>query len=133
MSHSPETRPASIVAPGSKSASIPGSRLVRKHLDSTRYEPFWFHDGSIVILVGSLMFRVHQTVLSTHSEVFAGLFSVPQPPSDVKGQEMIEGCHVVQLHDQTNDFVDLLNGIYNPSCVPNPQTLLALTLHDQSF
>ncbi|KAJ6538863.1 hypothetical protein DFH09DRAFT_72543 [Mycena vulgaris] len=92
-----------------------GSRLVRKHLDATRYEEFWFHDGSIVLLVGSLMFRVHQTVLSTHSEVFAGLFIVPQPPSSTKGQEKIEGCHVVQLHDNQNDFVDLLRGIYHPA------------------
>jgi len=88
---------------------------VRKHLDATRFQEFWFHDGSIVLLVGSLMFRVHQTVLSTHSEVFAGLFIVPQPPSGTKGQEMIEGCHVVQLHDQAEDFVDLLKGIYLPS------------------
>ncbi|KAJ7502392.1 hypothetical protein B0H11DRAFT_1712446 [Mycena galericulata] len=95
-------------------ASVPGSRFVRKHLDATRYEEFWFHDGSIVLLVGSLMFRVHQTVLSTHSEVFAGLFIVPQPPPNTKGQEMIDGCHVVQLHDHPPDFVDLLKGIYHP-------------------
>ncbi|KAJ7509818.1 hypothetical protein B0H11DRAFT_2168900 [Mycena galericulata] len=83
-------------------ASVPGSRLVRKHLDATRYEEFWFHDCSIVLLVGSLMFRVrHQTVLSTLSEVFAG-------------QELIDGCHVVQLHDHPPDFVDLLKGIYHP-------------------
>ncbi|KAF7357862.1 Zn-dependent hydrolase oxidoreductase family [Mycena venus] len=113
-SHSSEpkaaSRPVSGVPP-----SIPGSRLVRKHLDATRHEDFWFHDGSIVILVGPLMFRVHQTVLSTHSEVFAGLFILPQPPSGTKGQEMIEGCHVVQLHDNADDFVDMLKGIYNPS------------------
>ncbi|KAJ7354613.1 hypothetical protein DFH08DRAFT_48272 [Mycena albidolilacea] len=109
MSLPSESRPVSGIP------SIPGSRLVRKHLDATRYEDFWFHDGSIVILVGSLMFRVHQTVLSAHSEVFAGLFIVPQPPSGTKGQEMIEGCHVVQLHDSADDFVDMLKGIYNPS------------------
>ncbi|KAJ7463407.1 hypothetical protein B0H11DRAFT_2198235 [Mycena galericulata] len=71
-------------------ASVPGSRFVRKHLDATRYEEFWFHDCPIVLLVGSLMFRVrHQTVLSTHSEVFAGL---PQPPPNTKGQEMVDGA-----------------------------------------
>ncbi|KAJ6507287.1 hypothetical protein C8R47DRAFT_88791 [Mycena vitilis] len=104
-------------SPEGKPASIPASslKLVRKHLDAKRYEEFWFHDGSIVILVGALMFRVHQTVLSAHSEVFAGLFTVPQPPPATKGQEMIEGCHVVQLHDEAQDFVDLLKGIYHPS------------------
>ncbi|KAJ7267680.1 hypothetical protein B0H12DRAFT_1010194 [Mycena haematopus] len=113
MSLPSEPKPAS--RPVSSLLSIPGSRLVRKHLESTRYEDFWFHDGSIVILVGPLMFRVHQTVLSTHSEVFAGLFALPQPPSGTKGQEMIEGCHVVELHDKADDFVDMLKGIYNPS------------------
>ncbi|KAJ6625257.1 hypothetical protein B0H10DRAFT_2161887 [Mycena sp. CBHHK59/15] len=83
---------------------------------STNFQvDFWFHDGSIVLLVGSLMFRVHQTVLSTHSEVFAGLFIIPQPPATAKGQEMIEGCHVVQLHDNPEDFIELLKGIYHPS------------------
>ncbi|KAJ7162123.1 hypothetical protein C8R46DRAFT_1282587 [Mycena filopes] len=97
------------------------SRIVRKHIsDATRYQDFWFHDGSIVIIVGALMFRVHQTVLSTHSEVFAGLFTIPQPPPGTKGQEMIEGCHVVQLHDDADDFVALLKGIYNPSHFDTP-------------
>jgi len=99
----------------SKPSTVLGSRLVRKHVDATRYDEFWFHDGSVVFLVGSLMFRVHQTVLSAHSEVFAGLFLVPQPPADTKGQEMIEGCHVVQLHDAADEFIDLLKGIYRPS------------------
>ncbi|KAJ7646693.1 hypothetical protein FB45DRAFT_781013 [Roridomyces roridus] len=96
-----------------KPALAPGSKFVRKHLDATRSEEFWFHDGSIILLVGSQMFRVHQTVLSTHSEVFAGLFTVPQ--SSDKEKDMIEGCHVVQLHDNPTDFVDLLKGIYSPS------------------
>ncbi|KAJ7782413.1 hypothetical protein DFH07DRAFT_1010661 [Mycena maculata] len=101
------------------SSQSPSTRFVRKHLDATRYDEFWFHDGSIVLLVGSLMFRVHQTVLSTHSEVFAGLFVVPQPPSGTKGQETIEGCHVVQLHDDPLDLIDLLKGIYHPSHFDN--------------
>ncbi|KAJ7467120.1 hypothetical protein FB451DRAFT_1340546 [Mycena latifolia] len=90
----------------------------RKHLDASvvRNADFWFHDGSIVLLVGARMFRVHQTVLATHSEVFAGLFIVPQPPSGTgTTAETIEGCHVVQLHDNQDDFTDMLKGIYHPS------------------
>ncbi|KAJ7048133.1 hypothetical protein C8F01DRAFT_1214352 [Mycena amicta] len=97
-----------------------GSRLIRKHLDE-----FWFHDGSIVILVGTIMFRVHQTVLSAHSEVFAGLFTLPQPAVSAKGQEMIEGCHIVQLHDPSEDFIDLLKGIYRPGYFDEPPDDLA--------
>ncbi|KAK7006000.1 Zn-dependent hydrolase oxidoreductase family [Favolaschia claudopus] len=112
MNNSPEGRPISIPP------SLQGSKMVRKHVTATRHTDFWFHDGSIVIVVGSLMFRVHQTVLSTHSEVFAGLFILPQPPPSETakgGQEMIEGCHVVELHDDSEDFTDMLKGIYHPS------------------
>ncbi|KAJ7665733.1 hypothetical protein B0H17DRAFT_1090399 [Mycena rosella] len=101
-------------------SAAPSSRLVRKHLDATRCEEFWFHDGSIVLLVGALMFRVHQTVLATHSEVFADLFIVPQPPVGTKGQETIEGCPVVLLHDNQTDFTDLLRGIYHPAHFETP-------------
>lgn len=77
----------------------------------TRHDKFWFHDGSIVINVDKTLFRVHQTLLSTHSDVFAGLFTIPQP----KDQDMEDGCCVVQLHDSLDDMVDLLNAIYYPS------------------
>lgn len=84
------------------------------HLPSEAPKPcpeFWFHDGSIVLHVEDTLFRVHQTILSNHSEVFADLFAVPQP----QVQEVIEGCHVVQVHDQIQDMHDLLDAIYHPS------------------
>ncbi|KAF7315916.1 Zn-dependent hydrolase oxidoreductase family [Mycena indigotica] len=98
------------------------SQIIRKHVDGnvSRSEEFWFHDGSIVLIVGSIMFRVHQTVLAAHSEVFAGLFSLPQPAVTSKGQELIEGCHVVQLHDPQEDFIDLLKAIYRPGHLDQP-------------
>ncbi|KAJ7092011.1 hypothetical protein B0H15DRAFT_184556 [Mycena belliarum] len=111
MSHSSGSRPT----PTPAISAPPGSRLVRKHLDAKHSSEFWFHDGSIVLLVGTLMFRVHQTVLATHSEVFAGLFTLPQPPAGTKGQETVEGCPVVELHDSQDDLTDLLRGIYHPS------------------
>lgn len=86
------------------------------HLSSGTPKPcpeFWFHDGSIVLRVENYLFRVHQTILSNHSEVFADLFAIPQP----QVQEVIEGCHVVELHDHIHDMQDLLNAIYHPSYV----------------
>ena len=52
-------------------------------------------------------------MLSTYSEIFAALFTLPQPPD----QETLEGCLVVRLHDQVNDFVDLMKAIYTPGYV----------------
>ncbi|KIM42349.1 hypothetical protein M413DRAFT_444773 [Hebeloma cylindrosporum] len=76
----------------------------------TRHPEFWFYDGSIVLSVQETLFRVHQTILSTHSDIFADLFTVPQPD----GEYVIEGCHVVILHDDAKDFEDLLRAVYHP-------------------
>ncbi|TEB19246.1 hypothetical protein FA13DRAFT_1698124 [Coprinellus micaceus] len=77
----------------------------------SRHERFWFHDGSVILHVESKLFRVHQTILANYSEVFAGLFEMPQP----NGDSMLEGCHIVELHDSEKDFEDLLHAVYNPS------------------
>ncbi|KAF8815594.1 hypothetical protein BYT27DRAFT_7128770 [Phlegmacium glaucopus] len=78
----------------------------------TPHPDFWFYDGSIILSVESCLFRVHQTILANHSEIFADLFTVPQPEGEAV--EMIEGCRIVHLYDDENDFVDLLNAVYQP-------------------
>jgi len=90
-----------IVAEPSRLYSVP-----------TPHPDFWLYDGSIILSVESCLFRVHQTILASHSEVFADLFTVPQP--DEEGDKTIEGCRIVDLSDDENDFVDLLNAIYRP-------------------
>lgn len=81
---------------------------------TTRHGEFWLYDGSIVLAVENTLFRVHQTILANHSEVFADLFTIPQPD----GEEMIDGCHVVRLFDDNeNHFTDLLRAMYHPEYV----------------
>ncbi|PFH48118.1 hypothetical protein AMATHDRAFT_150595 [Amanita thiersii Skay4041] len=75
-----------------------------------RNQEFWFEDGSVVIIVGGQCFRVHQSILSRHSEVFNAMFSIPQP----RYQEMLDGCPLVRLSDELSDFVDLLRVLYQP-------------------
>lgn len=82
---------------------------------ATQHPDFWFRDGSIVLCVDKTLFRVHQTILGKHSEVFGDMFSLPQPTGEE--EETVEGCRVVMLHDSKEDFVDLLSAIYDPSCV----------------
>jgi hypothetical protein len=77
--------------------------------------------------VQDTLFRVHQTILANHSEVFADLFRLPQPTEEGEGEQgkmkegddvqKIDGCHVVHLQDNVDDFVDLLKAIYHPSYV----------------
>ncbi|KAG5732407.1 hypothetical protein E4T56_gene11320 [Termitomyces sp. T112] len=82
----------------------------------SRSADFWLHDGSIILSVENTLFRVHQTILVNHSQVFADLFSLPQPNAADGGDETIEGCRVVVLADDSAaDFEDLLGAIYHPS------------------
>ena len=101
-----------VGCPGLRMAPTPSSGH-----DSTtppiRHTEFWLHDGSIVLQVQGTLFKIHQTILANHSEVFSDLFSIPQPDGD-EGERM-DGCHVVHLHDAAEDFTDLLKAIYHPS------------------
>lgn len=104
-----------------------GTTKTSYYVEPTRHAEFWLHDGSIVLCVQDTLFRVHQTILANHSEVFADLFRLPQPTEEgedaqtKEGDEMqkIEGCHVVHLQDNVDDFVDVLKAIYYPSHFEN--------------
>lgn len=76
----------------------------------TQHHDFWYSDGSVVLIVEKTGFRIHQSVLTRYSDVFADLFTVPQPEN--AGQ--IGGCPVVHLPDSLPDFLDLLKALYNP-------------------
>jgi BTB/POZ domain. len=79
---------------------------------------FWFVDGSVVIIVEATSFKIHQSVLSRHSDVFSGMFTVPQPARD----DTIDGCPVVVLsQDKASDFVDVLKALYLPLYVTSRQ------------
>ncbi|KAL6306852.1 hypothetical protein BKA93DRAFT_728331 [Sparassis latifolia] len=70
---------------------------------------FWFADGSIILIAENTAFRVHQGVLSRHSEVFRDLFTVPQPD----GEQYAYGCPVVCLYDSPVDLRYLLRVLYD--------------------
>ncbi|KAL1704970.1 hypothetical protein EV121DRAFT_204567 [Schizophyllum commune] len=77
---------------------------------ATHHPEHWYRDGSIVLHVQDMLFRVHQTTLEKLSEVFKDLFSVPQPLDD----ERIL-CPAVRLEgDHSVDWVHLLDAIYDP-------------------
>ncbi|KAF5373481.1 hypothetical protein D9615_009460 [Tricholomella constricta] len=76
-----------------------------------RSTEFWFSDGSVVLIVENMAFRIHQSILSKHSDVFADLFTVPQPRSD---SDSIEGVPVVHLTDNLADFTDVMRALYEP-------------------
>lgn len=78
----------------------------------SRHEDFWFTDGSVVLVVENTAFRIHQSILSRHSDVFADMFTVPQPDSN--DADHFDGCPIVHLTDPLEDFVDVMKAIYEP-------------------
>ena len=76
-----------------------------------RHPELWFSDGSVVLRAQGIHFRVHKTQMARHSGFFRDLFSLPQPP--IVGEDMIEGCPVVELYDDPTDLANLLVAIYD--------------------
>ncbi|KAJ7142423.1 hypothetical protein C8R44DRAFT_923985 [Mycena epipterygia] len=69
----------------------------------------WFYDGNIVIIAGSIAFKVHRGQLRRHSEVFDDVFSIPQP----KDQDLYDGCPWVEVYDCPSDMLYFLKALYD--------------------
>ncbi|KDQ58288.1 hypothetical protein JAAARDRAFT_177480 [Jaapia argillacea MUCL 33604] len=79
----------------------------------------YFEDGNIVISANAenkdrLLFRLHQSVLSFHSTVFADMFTLP-PPAESTGIDMHDGVPLVHLPDPATRVASLLKLMYNPT------------------
>jgi hypothetical protein len=72
----------------------------------------WFQDGNIIIRAESTLFRVYGGMLSAQSTVFADMFSAPAQPGG--GQELLDGCPVVDVHDRAADMCCLLRAMHDP-------------------
>lgn len=70
---------------------------------------FWFLDGNIILIAGSVAFKVHRGQLERHSEVFNGMFGLPQPPDE----ELFDDCLSVELHDSPSDIYYFLSALYD--------------------
>lgn len=85
-----------------------------------RRHPTWYlPEGDIVLAApgeqkAPLLFRVHKAVLSSHSVVFAGMFSLPANPAV---NELFEGAPVVQMTDDAAELTKLLAAMYDIGCV----------------
>ena len=78
---------------------------------ATRDSDFWFEDGNIILVAGSVAFRVYKGLLAEHSTVFGNMFDVAQAPPDPSA-DMAEGCPVVPLFDSPSDLRGLFRLIY---------------------
>ncbi|KAJ7072662.1 hypothetical protein C8F01DRAFT_973601 [Mycena amicta] len=78
----------------------------------------WHNDGSVVLQARTMQFRVHWSILSMHSSVFKDMHGVPQPDAS---EPMVEGCPVVELHDDPKDVENILRVLYNPTLLLKPK------------
>ncbi|KAJ7669567.1 hypothetical protein B0H17DRAFT_1335743 [Mycena rosella] len=77
-----------------------------------RSTEFWFEDGTVILQVENMLYRVYRGLLSSRSAVFRDTFSIPQPQAAGDRNE-IEGCPVVQLHEKAKDFAHFLRALHH--------------------
>jgi len=75
-----------------------------------RHPDFYLFDGSVVLILEGTALRIHQSVLARHSEVFNGMWDVPQPSSS----EKYDNCPCVYLSDSLEDFIEVAKVLYDP-------------------
>lgn len=72
----------------------------------TRDGEFWFDDGSIILVAGTVEFRVFKSILAQYSPVFSDMFSLPQP--SFTSSSPADPCPVVHLSDSPEDLRHIL-------------------------
>ena len=77
---------------------------------ATPHTTFYFEDGSVEVLCGITLFRVHTSVLSLHSPALRRMFA----PTSLAAAESPNGCPRVLSTDTAADFATLLKVIYLP-------------------
>jgi len=118
--HPPCERPKSSVPPSpSTSITALSDFTIADSLDDepilepetiTPHDMFYVDDGSVEVLCGKTLFRVHAGALSFHSPVLRQMFS----PANLTAAESPNECPGVVSFDTPADFAILLKTIYLP-------------------
>ena len=84
---------------------------------TTPHATFYLEDGTVEVLCGNRLFRVHTSILSFHSPALHQMFA----KASLTSAESPNGCPRISSSDTATDFATLLKMIYLPGCVaPSP-------------
>ena len=83
---------------------IPGPEIITPH------DTFYLADGSVEIVCGKTLFRIHSSTLSFHSPVLRKMFS----PENLVAAESPNGCPRIVSSDIPADFATFLKIVYLP-------------------
>ncbi|KAJ7848879.1 hypothetical protein B0H13DRAFT_1463931, partial [Mycena leptocephala] len=75
----------------------------------------WFHDGTLVLVTETSLFRIYAGLLAKESPIFHDILGLPQP----KEGETMDGCPVVHLSDTGQD-VEYFLKVLSFLPIPNP-------------
>ncbi|KAJ7228445.1 hypothetical protein GGX14DRAFT_345544 [Mycena pura] len=89
-------------------------------LTGTRHDTLYLEDGNLIIAAPistgkTMLFRVHQSMLSLQSPVFAAMFTLPHPAAN---RDLYDGAPFVHMPDDAEYIESLLKVLYNPSALP---------------
>ena len=83
----------------------------------------WFDDGNLIIRTVCsdsenvyTVYKVHKSILTSHSNVFFDLFDGPQAAFDT-ASDHYEGLPVIELPDTPSQCNDFLKALYFPESV----------------
>ena len=74
------------------------------------HDTFYLEDGSVEVVCGKTLFRVHTSTLSFHSPVLRQMFSL----ANLTSAESPNGCPRIVSSDPPADFATLLKFVYLP-------------------
>jgi BTB/POZ domain len=67
----------------------------------------YFDDGNVILKCGKTLFRVHRSLLSKHSPVFAELLDTN------RNKKTLRGCMLLKVEDDQDDIEAILRIIYD--------------------
>lgn len=93
--------------------AAPGNEKSTQEYDLPQHDEFYLHDGNVIIVCDSTLFRVHTGLLSINSSEFKERFS----PRSLEKADRLRGCPLVHLEETEYDLYTLLKVIYYPGSV----------------